>query len=100
MLGFKTTSGVLKLKPIEAITSAYYLRILVLDKPGVLAQIAKIFGEVGISIDTFLQRNDKHHSTLLLSTHTCTEADIKCAIDRISTLEVVKAPPAMIRIEK
>lgn len=102
MLGFKTTNHTLKLKPIDAITSAYYLRLLVLDKPGVLAKIATIFGEVGISIDTFLQRKaqDKHHATLLLSTHTCTEADIQCAITRISALDVVQAPPAMIRIEK
>ncbi|TLD80658.1 homoserine dehydrogenase [Helicobacter sp. MIT 11-5569] len=102
MLGFKTISNTLKLKPINAIKSAYYLRLLVLDKPGVLAQIAKVFGEVGISIDTFLQRNakDKNHSVLLLSTHTCTEADIKLAIERISSLEVVKTSPVMIRIEK
>ena len=102
MLGFKTTDNSLKLKPITDITSAYYLRILVLDKSGVLAQIATILGEVGISIDTFLQRKaqDKNHSTLLLSTHTCTEAEIQRAKDRISALEVVKAQPVMIRIER
>ena len=100
MLGFKTTSSALKLKPLDMISSAYYLRILVLDKPGVLAQIATIFSEIGISIDTFLQRNNNHYSTLLLSTHTCTEANIRCAIKRISELEVVKTPPVMIRIEK
>lgn len=102
MLGFKTTSHALKLKPIANVTSAYYLRLLVLDKPGVLAQIAKIFGAAGISIDTFLQRNakDKYHSILLLSTHTCTEADIQYAMECINALEVVKAAPVMIRIEK
>lgn len=102
MLGFKQPNTTLKLKPIDKIQSAYYLRILVLDKPGVLAQIATIFGENNISIDTFLQRNAKeqHHSTLLLSTHICTEADIKLAITHISALEVVKAKPIMIRIEK
>ncbi|TLD88652.1 homoserine dehydrogenase [Helicobacter sp. MIT 05-5294] len=102
MLGFKTASSHLRLKPQDRIISAYYLRILVLDKPGVLAQIAKIFGEVGISIDTFLQRKakDKNHSTLLLSTHSCSEAEIKVAIGLISALEVVHAIPVMIRIEK
>ncbi|MBX7491091.1 homoserine dehydrogenase [Helicobacter turcicus] len=100
MLGFKTTNHILKLKPIEEITSAYYLRILVLDKPGVLAKIATILGEIGISIDTLLQHNHKHYSTLLLSTHICKEAEIRLAVARISALEVVKAKPTMIRIEK
>ncbi len=102
MLGFKNISNTLRLKPLDKIVSAYYLRILVLDKPGVLAKIATIFGEDGISIDTFLQRKakDKAHSTLLLSTHTCTEAEIKIALKRISDLEIVCAAPVMIRIEK
>ncbi|WP_301009179.1 homoserine dehydrogenase [Helicobacter sp. UBA3407] len=102
MLGFKTPSDKLRLKPLEKIISAYYLRILVSDKPGVLAKIATIFGEVGISIDTFLQRKakKKHHSTLLLSTHSCSEAEIRVALQRIGDLEVVQTTPVMIRIEK
>lgn len=102
MLGFKTPSDKLRLKPLEKIISAYYLRILVSDKPGVLAKIATIFGEVGISIDTFLQRKakNKNHSTLLLSTHSCSEAEIRVALQRIGDLEVVQATPVMIRIEK
>lgn len=102
MLGFKTPSDKLRLKPLDKIVSAYYLRILVLDKPGVLAKIATIFGEVGISIDTFLQRKakDKNHSTLLLATHSCSEAEIKVALKRIGALDVVHAIPVMIRIEK
>ena len=100
MLGFKTINHILKLKPIEEIVSAYYLRILVLDKPGVLAKISAILGEIGISIDTLLQHNHKQYSTLLFSTHLCKEVEIKLAIERISALEVVKARPIMIRIEK
>lgn len=100
MLGFKTINHILKLKPIEEIVSAYYLRILVLDKPGVLAKIAAILGDIGISIDTLLQHNHKQYSTLLFSTHLCKEVEIKLAMERISALEVVKAKPIMIRIEK
>ncbi|WP_301008994.1 homoserine dehydrogenase [Helicobacter sp. UBA3407] len=102
MLGFKTPSDKLRLKPLEKIISAYYLRILVSDKPGVLAKIATIFGEVGISIDTFYQpkQKKKHHSTLLLSTHSCSEAEIRVALQRIGDLEVVQTTPVMIRIEK
>ena len=90
------------LKPIAEIQSAYYLRIIVLDKPGVLAQITTILGEEEISIDTFLQRksNNKNCSVLLLSTHICTESKIQTALEKINNLEITQEKPIMIRIEK
>lgn len=103
MLGFKTSiEKNLKLKPIAEIQSAYYLRIIVLDKPGVLAQITTILGEEEISIDTFLQRksNNKNCSVLLLSTHICTESKIQTALEKINNLEITQEKPIMIRIEK
>ena len=103
MLGFKNSIDKdLHLKPFLQISSAYYLRILVLDKPGVLAQIATILGEEGISINTCLQSPSKlkNHSTLLLSTHTCTESKIRNALEKIHNLEVTQDKPVMIRIEK
>ncbi|WP_104721751.1 homoserine dehydrogenase [Helicobacter mesocricetorum] len=103
MLGFKNPfEKDLKLKPIAQISSAYYLRILVLDKSGVLAKIATILGEEDISIETFLQRPSKvqNHSILLLTTHICIESKIKIALKKIEDLEVTKAKPVMIRIEK
>ena len=103
MLGFKTSiEKTLKLKPIAEIQSAYYLRIIVLDKPGVLAQITTILGEEEISIDTFLQRksNNKNCSVLLLSTHICTESKIQTALEKINNLEITQEKPIMIRIEK
>ena len=103
MLGFKTSiEKNLKLKPIAEIQSAYYLRIIVLDKPGVLAQITTILGEEEISIDTFLQRKSKNKncSVLLLSTHICTESKIQTALEKINNLEITQEKPIMIRIEK
>ena len=103
MLGFKSSiEKNLTLKPIAEIQSAYYLRIIVLDKPGVLAQITTILGQQEISIDTFLQRKakNKNHSTLLLSTHTCLESKIQIAIEKINNLEITQEKPVMIRIEK
>ena len=103
MLGFKTSiEKNLKLKPKAEIQSAYYLRIIVLDKPGVLAQITTILGEEEISIDTFLQRksNNKNCSVLLLSTHICTESKIQTALEKINNLEITQEKPIMIRIEK
>lgn len=103
MLGFKTPiEHNLKLKPKDSIKSAFYLRILVEDKPGVLAQISSIFGENDISIRTLLQKqsNIQNYSTLLLSTYVCEESKIKNAIEKISKLEITKDMPVMIRIEE
>lgn len=103
MLGFKTSiEKDLRLKAISEIKSAYYLRIKAQDKSGVLAQIATIFSECEISIDTLLQRQSKepHCATLLLSTHICKESQIKMAIDKITELKAVHSKPKMIRIQK
>lgn len=103
MLGFKTPiEENLKLKPKDSIKSAFYLRILAEDKPGVLAQISSILGEHDISIQTLLQKqsNIQNYSTLLLSTYICEESKIKNAINKISKLEITKDMPIMIRIEE
>ncbi len=104
MLGFKKpfNSENLRLAPKDSIESEYYLRMQVLDKPGVLAKIATILGENAISIDIFLQRptNDKEVATLLCSTHKSQERDIKKAIGEIEKLEVVRDSVVMVRIEE
>ncbi len=103
MLGFNKPleSQVLKLMPTDEIESEYYLRMLVTDKPGVLANIAKILGEHEISIDTILQRptEDKNRAMLLCSTHCCKEKQIKNAIKEIESLDVLNDKVSMIRIE-
>ncbi|OQX73193.1 MAG: hypothetical protein B6D59_06410, partial [Campylobacteraceae bacterium 4484_4] len=103
MLGFKKPflGENLYLGAKEEIESRYYLRMRVEDKPGVLAKIAKILGNMHISIDTFLQKPSHHDqsATLLCATHTCKEREIRDAVNEIEDLEVVKAPLSIIRIE-
>jgi homoserine dehydrogenase len=103
MLGFKKPfdSQNLKLSSKDAIESEYYLRMSVADKPGVLARIAAILGDNSISIDTFLQRSAKENgvATLLCATHRAKESDIQNAIKMIESLEVIKDPLTMVRIE-
>ena len=100
MLGFKKPmeSG-LKLKKSEDIRSRYYLKIEVKDAPGVLAKIANLLGEQGISISTLLQKNFSCGAKILLSTHICSEREIKHAIKELGGLEVVLSEPTMVRIE-
>ena len=100
MLGFdKPLENGLTLKNQDEISSKYYIRFSVADKPGVLAEITKLFGENNISIETILQRpSATENVNLLLSTHTAIEGDIQKVIAISEKLDFVTAKPVMIRI--
>ncbi len=101
MLGFKKPleSGMILAKK-ESILSNYYLRLMVEDRPGILAKIASIFGEYSISIESMLQRPaPKDLAHLLLSTHRCKESDIQKALAELKQQEFLQRDPVMIRIE-
>ncbi len=101
MLGFKRPleSG-LKLLERESVVSRYYLRLLVADRPGVLAKVSQAMGEENISIETMLQKPRSDESaSLLLATHLCEERAMQAALRRLFDLESVKEHPVMIRIE-
>ena len=101
MLGFKKPleSG-MHLAPKESIESQYYLRLVVEDRPGILAKIASIFGQEAISIESMLQKPAKEGlANLLLSTHRCKEAAISKALQILGDQAFLKQEPVMIRIE-
>jgi len=100
MLGFDSPlEHGLTLKSRDKINSKYYLRLSVLDKPGVLAKVTALFGEHNISIETILQRpSESENVNLLLSTHEAVEGNIQNVIAVIETLDFIVAKPVMIRI--
>jgi len=103
MLGFTKPleRGELKLKQSDKIETNYYIRIKVEDRAGVLAEISKILGDKGISIETMLQKSiDTSSANLLLSTHKSIEKNIREALTEIENLSTVIDKPYMIRIEK
>ncbi|MDR3347102.1 MAG: homoserine dehydrogenase [Helicobacteraceae bacterium] len=103
MLGFShARESKLTLARKDEIESKYYIRVLVEDMAGVLAQTAAILAGNSISIETVLQRKKrvrKEWANLLLSTHIAKETDLIVALREISKLGFVKAPPVMLRIE-
>jgi homoserine dehydrogenase len=102
MLGFKKPlENGLTLASKDDIETKYYLRMQVEDKSGVLAKVAKILGDKNISIKTMVQKScSENKATLLLSTHTCQEIDIKNALEKLEKSGVVLSAPVMIRIEE
>ena len=88
-------------RPIGEITSEYYLRIMVLDRPGVLARIAGILGRKRISIASVIQQERKQGTTVpvVIRTHAAPERDLRRALQEITRLSPVKGKPVLVRIE-
>jgi homoserine dehydrogenase len=81
---------------------AYYLRLMVRDQPGVLADVTAILRDHGISLESMLQHGRKPDEAvpIVLVTHETREADVARALGAISELAAVLEPPALIRIEE
>ena len=88
-------------KPMADICTQYYLRVGVIDAPGVLSKISGILGEHGISIASMIQpeREASGATPIVLMTHEAKEGDIRAAIDEIDQLDVVEEKMHFIRIE-
>ena len=91
----------LPLRPVDDIRSAYYLRVMALDRPGVLAQVAGILGQHDISLASVLQKVRARHEAVpvVMMTHEARERDMRAALAAIDKLPVVPARTTMIRVE-
>ncbi|MBI2959269.1 MAG: homoserine dehydrogenase [Betaproteobacteria bacterium] len=92
-----------RILPMEEVTTSYYLRMQVLDRPGVLADITRIFADLSISIEAVVQREPaegEDQVDLILLTHQTREKHINAAIERIEALPVVSGKITRIRIEE
>jgi homoserine dehydrogenase len=81
---------------------AYYVRLTVLDRPGVLAAVAAALATEDVSIDSLLQRGRAPGEavTVVMTTHETREAAMARALAAITTLDTVVEEPRMIRIEQ
>jgi len=91
----------LKLRKIGNIHTRFYLRLMVIDKPGVLAKISGILGHYGVSIASMTQkgRNKASAVPIIMLTHHAQEQKIRLALEKITRLNIVKSKPVAIRME-
>jgi homoserine dehydrogenase len=87
--------------PMAAHRGPYYVRLLVVDKPGVMADIAAILRDERVSIESVLQRGRSPNEPvpLVLTTHDTEERQMKAALAKIARLDSVIESPHLIRIE-
>jgi len=89
--------------PIDAVVTAFYLRLVVADKAGVLARITGILADNDISIDAVLQRESaegEKQTDLIILTHDTVEGRMKAALAQMQSLPTVLAPIVRIRKEE
>ncbi|PJZ68332.1 homoserine dehydrogenase [Leptospira perolatii] len=78
----------------------YYLRFNTVDKPGVLAEIAKVLGSNSVSISSVRQNeSDSEPVEVVVVTHPCSESSIQTSLARIDSLEIILEPSIAIRLE-
>ncbi|NCC53083.1 MAG: homoserine dehydrogenase [Spartobacteria bacterium] len=90
-----------KIRPIEDIKARYYLRLTLLDKPGVMATVAKILGNHGISIASVMQKEScsGERVPVIILTHEAREQEFRNALKEITALDVADAHAVRLRIE-
>ncbi|TFV86530.1 homoserine dehydrogenase [Oxalobacteraceae bacterium OM1] len=89
--------------PMSEVTTSYYLRMLVADQPGVLADITRILADSTISIDAMLQKEPAEGETstdIIILTHQTQEKYIEAAISKMEGLATVKGKVTKIRLEQ
>jgi homoserine dehydrogenase len=92
-----------QIKPMDEIETPYYIRLSAADRPGVLARIATVFGDHGISISSAIQpESDEATQTaeIVIMTHPALERDMQRARLGLEGLEVVREISNLVRVEE
>ncbi|WP_295871466.1 homoserine dehydrogenase [uncultured Zhongshania sp.] len=102
-LSFQTASlSTHPILPIDAVETAYYLRMAAVDKPGVLSKVAQILSDGGISIEALIQKEPADGANLvpmIILTNRTVEAKLSAAVTQIEGLESIVGEVTRIRVE-
>jgi homoserine dehydrogenase len=90
-----------KPSPMDRHRGAYYMRLMVQDRPGVIAAVSGVLAKERISLESMLQRGRSQSGEVpvVLTTHETEEAAMRRAVARIAKLKAVAEEPHLIRIE-
>ena len=87
-----------RIRPIDDLTCAYYLSLEVIDRPGVLAQVAAVFGAEGVSIKSMEQRGLGADAEIIFITHESKESAVRATLDALKGLDAVNRVNSLIRV--
>jgi homoserine dehydrogenase len=86
----------------EDIQTHFYIHLSVLDKPGILADVAAILRDHDISVEAVLQRsrNPDQPVSIVMTTHKARYLDVQGACAKIAELKLVQTKPTVLRVEQ
>ncbi|MHB1584876.1 MAG: homoserine dehydrogenase [Acidimicrobiales bacterium] len=87
-----------RLQPADDVRSAFYLSLDVVDRPGVLAAVATVFGNHGVSIKAMEQDGLGDEARLVFLTHTAREGDVAATLDDLRRLQSVDRVGGVLRV--
>ncbi|WP_234986559.1 homoserine dehydrogenase [Demequina sp. NBRC 110055] len=85
--------------PIDDAQTRYAVRMSVPDRPGVLAQVAQMFANHGVGIESVRQQAGKGHAGLILSSHRASEAALRATVEDLRASDAVNDVWSVLRIE-
>ncbi len=92
-----------RIRPIAELETKYYLRLIVADRPGVFARIARVLGDADISIASVIQKETDdvaRRAEIVLMTHRARESSMQDATRLLTDLDVVNEVGNMVRVEE
>jgi homoserine dehydrogenase len=87
-----------RLPVVTDVSSSFYLHLEVADQPGVLARIARVLGDNGISVKSVVQRGIGDDARLVMVVHECLESSFAAAMEEIGALDDMRSAPRSIRV--
>jgi len=90
--------GRCRIRPIDELSSAFYLNLEVVDEPGVLATVAGVFGSHGVSIRSMEQEGLGPAARLIFITHSANEAAVQATLSELSRLSEVRTVNSVLRV--
>ncbi|MET9624421.1 homoserine dehydrogenase [Streptomyces sp. NPDC006464] len=89
----------LPVSPMGEVVTRYHISLDVADKPGVLAQVATVFAEHGVSIDTVRQTGKDGEASLVVVTHRAPDAALSGTVEALRKLDTVRGVASIMRVE-
>ncbi len=89
----------LPVSPMGEVVTRYHISLDVADKSGVLAQVATVFAEHGVSIDTVRQQGKDGEASLVVVTHRAPDAALSATVEALRRLHTVRGVASIMRVE-
>lgn len=84
--------------PVGELSSVFYLSVDVMDRPGVLAEVASVFGRHNVSIQSMEQSGFGDEARLSFLTHHALSSDVNATVQELAALSSVDSIGACIRV--